>query len=82
MELAAAPANIGVLPVPTELGIDLAIVAGDLAKAKDHTQNADKTQADKKRCWTLHDPAGIGIADNRAQGCRSPKNSKEDSESP
>ena len=37
VELAATPADIGMLPVPTQSGIDLAIVAGDPTKIKEHS---------------------------------------------
>jgi len=36
-ELPATPADIGVLPVPTEAGIDLPVVMGDPAKIQNHT---------------------------------------------
>jgi hypothetical protein len=36
-ELPATPADIGVLPVPTEAGINLPVVMGDSAKIQNHT---------------------------------------------
>jgi hypothetical protein len=39
-EFPATPADIGVLPVPMESGIDLAIVASDPTKTKEHPTNA------------------------------------------
>jgi len=44
VELTAAPADIGVLPVPTELRIDLAIVAGDPTKIKEHSGKTYRTE--------------------------------------
>ncbi len=43
-ELPATPADIGVLPVPMESGIDLAIVAGDPTKTQEHPTNARDTE--------------------------------------
>ena len=36
-ELAATPADIGVLPVPVQSGKDLSVVVGDSAKIQNHT---------------------------------------------
>jgi hypothetical protein len=81
-EFPAAPANVGVLPIPVEAGIDLSIVASNLTEAENHTHNANEAGADKKSNWTLHIPKRAGIASNRAQACGSPENGKENSKTP
>jgi hypothetical protein len=43
-ELPATPADIGVLPVPVQSGIDLAIVAGDPTKTQEHPTNERDTE--------------------------------------
>jgi hypothetical protein len=63
-DLPATPADVGVLPVPVESGIDLAIVAGDLAKTNSHAQersdgeeqeHGDCISTQRSRCWMFKD---------------------------
>ena len=42
-ELPAAPANVGAFPVPTELGINLSVIAGNSAKVEEHTCKTRRT---------------------------------------
>ena len=39
----AAPADVGVLPIPIETWIDFAVIEGDFAKAQHHTHKANKS---------------------------------------
>lgn len=74
--MSATPAYISVLPVPPEMRIDLAVVAGNLAKTKNHSCKANETYTNEKCYWPLYNSKRVRIAHNREQACRPPETSK------
>lgn len=84
MRFPATLADIGVLPVPMEARIDLAIEAGDLAKTEDYPckrnhreekENGDSIWAQCGCRWVFENRAETDNRPNtKDEECRSPKN--------
>ena len=80
--LSATAAHESVRPVRMEVGVDLAIVAGDSTQVKNHTQEKHETQAEEECNCTFKGFCLLRMLQYPAKACDTPKDTKEDCESP
>jgi hypothetical protein len=65
-----------------EVGVDLAIVAGDSTQVKNHTQEKHETQAKEECNCAFKGFCLLRMLQYPAKACDTPKDTKEDCESP
>jgi hypothetical protein len=75
-ELPAAPANVGVFPVPVEPGIDLTIVASDSTKTQEHPTNARDTEKQQNHDRVSQCDSGLRTIENTDETDEAPKEGK------
>ena len=82
LRVSAPPADVGMLPIPTEMRIDISVVSGDAAKGEEHSADTCNAKKQKDSDRVSQCCSRLGMLNYTDESYKSPKQRETNRDSP